>query len=101
MIGLDKKWLIFVALMLVAQMLFASLACAADWHMFGHDPQHTGVAGESVEPPLEILWKSKTNNSVTATWAQIVYALNAGMGWQEVHVLKTSCMRYKISRGRS
>jgi outer membrane protein assembly factor BamB len=25
--------------------------------MFGHDPQHTGVAGESVEPPLKLLWK--------------------------------------------
>jgi outer membrane protein assembly factor BamB len=31
--------------------------------MFGHDPQHTGVAGESVEPPLELLWKFKTNSS--------------------------------------
>jgi outer membrane protein assembly factor BamB len=60
MIRLDKKWLIFVVLMLVAQVLFAPLACAADWPMFGHDPAHTGVAGESVEPPLELLWKFGT-----------------------------------------
>ena len=64
MVGLNKKWLIFVTLALVAQMLFASLVCAADWPMFGHDPQHTGVAGESVEPPLELLWKYNTNSAV-------------------------------------
>ncbi|MEA1865707.1 MAG: PQQ-binding-like beta-propeller repeat protein, partial [Euryarchaeota archaeon] len=64
MIRLDKKWLIFAVLMLATHVLFAPLSCATDWPMFGHDPQHTGVAGESVEPPLELLWKFKTNSSV-------------------------------------
>jgi len=56
------KWFIFVMLM-----LFTPVTCAADWPMFGHDPQHTGVAGESVEPPLELLWKSNTNSSVRSS----------------------------------
>ena len=63
MIRLDKKWLIFAVLMLVAQVLFAPLSCAADWPMFGHDPQHNSVAGESVEPPLKVQWESKTVSS--------------------------------------
>ena len=29
-------------------MLLTPITCAADWSMFGHDPQHTGVTGESV-----------------------------------------------------
>ena len=81
MIGLNRKWLIFVALMLTAQVLFAPLACAADWHMFRHDPQHTGVAGESVEPPLELLWESSQVISICIVCAGFrdcyVYALDA------------------------
>ena len=50
-------------LIFVVLVLLSDTAAAADWPMFGHDPQHTGVAGESVEPPLELLWKFKTNSS--------------------------------------
>ena len=50
-------------LMFLVLALLSGTAAAADWPMFGHDPQHTGVAGESVEPPLELLWKFKTNSS--------------------------------------
>ena len=82
MVGLDKKWLIFVALVLVAQMLFSSSACAADWHMFGRDPQHTGVAGESVEPPRELQGESSPVISMGIVCVGCrdcyVYALNAG-----------------------
>lgn len=89
---IGKKWFIFVALMLMAQVLFAPLACAADWPMFGHDPQHTGVAGEIVEPPLELLWSYETGNLVESTpavsggivyigsWDTYVYALDAAIG---------------------
>jgi outer membrane protein assembly factor BamB len=93
MIGLDKKWLILVVLMLATHALFAPLACAADWPMFGHDPQHTGVAGESVEPPLELLWKFRTDGAVLSSPAisgdtvyigsgagYYVYALDAATG---------------------
>jgi len=61
--------------------------------MFGHDPQHTGVAGESVEPPLEMLWKFKTDWHVDhsspaiyrdtlyiGSWDNHVYALDATTG---------------------
>ena len=37
------------------------LSGTADWHMFGHDPQRTGGADESVEPPLELLWKYESD----------------------------------------
>jgi len=37
-----------------------TLSSAADWPMKGHDAAHSGVAGESVEPPLEVLWKYET-----------------------------------------
>ena len=89
---IGKKWFIFVALMLMAQVLFAPLACATDWPMFGHDPQHTGVAGEIVEPPLELLWSYETGNLVDSTpavsggivyigsWDTYVYALDAAIG---------------------
>jgi len=58
---LNKKWLIFFMLMSLTP-----ITCAADWPMFGHDPQHTGVAGEIVEPPLEVVWKFKMNSSVSS-----------------------------------
>jgi outer membrane protein assembly factor BamB len=35
--------------------------------MFGHDPQHTGVAGESVEPPLELLWEFNISSSIASS----------------------------------
>lgn len=50
--------LIFVVLALLPY-----IASAADWPMFGPDPQHTGVAGESVELPLKVRWESKTVSS--------------------------------------
>jgi len=53
---LDKKWLIFVALMLIVQVLFAPLACAGDWPMFQHDARHTGYTNESIPDDLELLW---------------------------------------------
>ena len=53
------KWFIFVMLM-----LFTPVTYATDWPMFGRDPQHTGVASESVELPLEVQCESKTISSV-------------------------------------
>ena len=45
----------------------SSTAASADWPMFGHDLQHTGVAGESVEPPLELLWEFNISSSVASS----------------------------------
>ena len=72
MIRLDKKWLIFAVLMLVAQVLVAPLSCAADWPMFGHDPQRNNVAGESVGPPLELPGESAPVISMGALCAWVL-----------------------------
>ena len=50
-------------LIFVVLVLLPGIASAADWPMFRHNPQHTGVAGESVEPPLKVQWESKTVSS--------------------------------------
>jgi len=71
--------------------LLSGTAVAADWPMFGHDPQHTGVAGESLEPPLEVLWKFETDCRVYSpavsggtvyigSLDDYVYALDADTG---------------------
>ncbi|RZN42517.1 MAG: hypothetical protein EF813_01310 [Methanosarcinales archaeon] len=71
--------------------VLALLPCstsAADWPMFGHDPYHYGVTGESMEPPLKVQWESKTVSSAPSFLSMsgdTVYmganyiALNAGM----------------------
>ncbi|NIA12006.1 MAG: PQQ-binding-like beta-propeller repeat protein [Nitrospiraceae bacterium] len=38
-------------------LLTAEIVCAADWFMYRHDPMHTGVSEDIVEPPFEFLWK--------------------------------------------
>ena len=93
------KWLIFFMFMLLT-----TVTCAADWPMFGHDPQHTGVAGESVEPPLELLWKYEADHEFSASPAAsgdtvyigslaYFYALDACTG--------TEKWKYKIDTGIS
>jgi outer membrane protein assembly factor BamB len=89
--------------MFLVVVLLSGTAAAADWPMFGHDPQHTGVAGESVEPPLELLWKFKTNSSIRSSPAisddtvyigsgdGCVYALDAATG--------TEKWEYKVDGG--
>jgi len=90
-------------LIFVVLVLLSGTATAADWPMFGHDPQHTGVAGESVEPPLELLWKFETNSSSRSSPAisddivyigsgdGYVYALDAATG--------TEKWEYKVGGG--
>ena len=74
--------------------LLSGTAVAADWPMFGHDPQHTGVAGESLEPPLEVLWKFGTGDEVgppavsggtvyIGSRDEYVYALDADTGTEK------------------
>ena len=38
--------------------LLTGIAQAGDWPMAGHDPQHTSIADESIQPPLELVWKT-------------------------------------------
>jgi len=76
-------------------MLLSGTAVAADWPMFGHDPQHTGVAGESLETPLEVLWKFETGGMVKGSPVvsggtvyigsrdHYVYALDADTGTEK------------------
>ena len=49
---------------IVAQGLFAPIACAADWCMFHHDARHTGYADESIPDDLELLWSYETGSAV-------------------------------------
>ena len=56
-----------IMLLFAVLVLLSGTAASADWPMFGHDPQHTGVAGESVEPPLELLWEFNINSSIASS----------------------------------
>ena len=56
-----------ILLLFAVLVLLSGTAASADWPMFGHDPQHTGVAGESVEPPLELLWEFNISSTVASS----------------------------------
>ena len=56
-----------IMLLFAVLVLLSGTAAATDWPMFGHDPQHTGVAGESVEPPLELLWEFNINSYIASS----------------------------------
>ena len=56
-----------IMLLFAVLVLLSGTAASADWPMFGHDPQHTGVADESVEPPLELLWEFNINSSTASS----------------------------------
>lgn len=40
----------------------AQTAQAGEWPMYKHDPAHTGVSDEAVEPPLYLLWEQTIGN---------------------------------------
>jgi outer membrane protein assembly factor BamB len=73
-------------------LVLMQVADAGDWSMFMHDASHTGVAEETVEPPLNLLWKYKTGGSIysspvvsdgvvyIASDDSFVYALDAVSG---------------------
>ena len=56
-----------IMLLFAVLVLLSGTAASADWPMFGHDPQHTGVAGESVEPPLELLWEFNIDSHIASS----------------------------------
>jgi len=56
-----------IMLLFAVLVLLSGTAASADWPMFGHDPQHSGVAGEIVEPPLELLWEFNINSSTASS----------------------------------
>jgi len=82
-------------------MLLSGTAVAADWPMFRHDLQHTGVAGESLEPPLEVLWKFGAGGKVgsPAVSGGTVYI---GSGYDYVYALDadTGTEKWKFKTGR-
>ena len=82
---------ISIVIVLLLFVYLPTLSSAADWPMQGHDAAHSGVAGESVEPPLEVLWKYKTGagySSPAVSGGMVyvgsndgyVYALDASSG---------------------
>ena len=45
----------------------------ADWPMYMHDPAHTGVVDEGVEPPLGLLWKHQIGQPI-GYYNDIIYS---------------------------
>ena len=45
----DKMRAMRIMLLFAVLVLLSGTAASADWPMFGHDPQHTAVANESME----------------------------------------------------
>lgn len=52
-------------------------ALAEDWPTVMHDNQRTGVTGETVRPPLELLWTFRSPSPPAAGWAQPVNGYGA------------------------
>jgi outer membrane protein assembly factor BamB len=79
---MTKSWsdlmrtLLITLTFLVLALLYGT-AAAEDWPMFRHDPAHSGLADEVVEPPLELLWKynisTGNGNSKIAVFDGVVY----------------------------
>jgi hypothetical protein len=66
--------------------LLMSTAQAGDWPMFHHDPAHTGQADDTVEPPLELLWKYKTGDAVFSSPAVADGVVYVGSWDADAHV---------------
>lgn len=56
-----------ITLLSLIVLIIIPLAQASDWPMFGHDLAHTGTTDEVVEPPLELLWKTKIGTYYTSS----------------------------------
>jgi outer membrane protein assembly factor BamB len=89
---LEKIGRVIVLYLGLLILVLAQSAYADEWSMFMHDVSHTGVAEETVEPPLILVWKYKTDGSIYSTPAvsggivyitsddSFVYALDADTG---------------------
>lgn len=55
----------FPFLIVIFILLLAGEAQGGDWPMFKHDAAHSGVADETVEPPLKLLWQYGTNFDIS------------------------------------
>ncbi|MBU4222272.1 MAG: PQQ-binding-like beta-propeller repeat protein [Euryarchaeota archaeon] len=83
---------ISIGIVLLLLVYLPTLSSAADWPMFRHDAAHSGIADEVVEPPLELLWKYRTDGRIYSSPAvsggvvyvgsedSYVYALDASTG---------------------
>jgi|GEM_PF-498860 len=52
---------------LMVILMITNLALATEWTVYKNNPQHTGVATDALEPPLELFWKFKTEGSIVSS----------------------------------
>ncbi|ALM75534.1 [protein ADP-ribosylglutamate] hydrolase [Thermococcus barophilus] len=56
----------FIAALIVIS-LVTNLTSATEWRVYKNNPQHTGVATDALEPPLELFWKFKTGGPIVSS----------------------------------
>ena len=49
---------IIIALIVIS--IVTNFTLATEWRVYKNNSQHTGVATDALEPPLELFWKFKT-----------------------------------------
>lgn len=54
-----------IATLVIFILLLVPVTQAGDWPMFRHDPAHSGVADEIVEPPLKLVWDYSTDYDIS------------------------------------
>ena len=55
---------IITALIVIS--IVTNFALATEWRAYKNNSQHTGVATDALEPPLELFWKLKTEEPTTS-----------------------------------
>ncbi len=81
--------------------ILAQAGQAGDWPMFRHDAAHTGIAGEVVEPPLDLLWKYPTGNWVYSSPAASGGVVYVGSTDNNIYALDTltGVLKWKYTTG--
>ena len=89
--------------------LLSGVAQAEDWPMFHHDLMHTGYTNESVKPPLVLLWKYNTSESIFSSPAiadEMVYVSSINSSYSSAHTgciyaldAKTGNLKWKYKTG--
>ena len=65
---------IITALIVIS--IITNLALATEWTVYKNNPQHTGVATDALEPPLELFWKFETGGPIVsspAVYEEVLY----------------------------
>ncbi len=74
--AMEDKMRKTIALLATALALLACPAGAEDWPTYMHDPERTGVSGESVSLPLHLQWVYKSRHAPQTAWPHENIKLN-------------------------